>query len=33
LGRCGEAEAEMAEARRLDPVSREYVQPLACVMR
>ncbi len=31
LGRCDDAEREMAEARRLDPVSAEYAQPLQCV--
>jgi tetratricopeptide (TPR) repeat protein len=30
IGRCREAEAELAEARRLDPVSVEYQRPLAC---
>ncbi len=30
LGRCREAESALAEARRLDPVSLEYQQPIAC---
>ncbi|MCR5878439.1 tetratricopeptide repeat protein [Phenylobacterium sp. J367] len=30
LGRCREAEVQMAEARRLDPVSIEYRRTLAC---
>lgn len=30
LGRCREAEAAIAEARRLDPVSLEYQQPVVC---
>jgi tetratricopeptide (TPR) repeat protein len=33
LGRCQEAEAELAEARRLDPVSEEYRRPIACSAR
>ncbi len=33
LGRCAEAEAEIAAARRLDPVSPEYAQPLTCTAR
>jgi Flp pilus assembly protein TadD len=30
LGRCEEAQAELGEARRIDPVTQEYMQPLAC---
>lgn len=30
LGRCAEADVEMAAARRLDPVTAEYAQPLTC---
>jgi|GEM_PF-1140174 len=30
LGRCADAESEMAQARRLDSVSPEYREPLAC---
>jgi tetratricopeptide (TPR) repeat protein len=33
VGRCQEAERELAEARRLDPVSLEYQRPLACTPR
>ncbi len=33
LGRCAEATREMAEARRLDPVSTEYQQPIDCTAR
>ncbi len=33
LGRCREAEAELGEARRLDPVTEEYRQPIACTAR
>lgn len=31
LGRCDEAEAQLAEARRLDPATAAYQAPLACV--
>lgn len=30
LGRCREAETALAEARRLDPVTLEYQQPVVC---
>ena len=30
LGRCRESERELGEARRLDPVTTSYQQPLAC---
>ena len=30
LGRCGEGERELREARRLDPASVAYQQPLNC---
>jgi Flp pilus assembly protein TadD len=30
LGRCAEAERELAEARRLDPVTVDYQRPLSC---
>jgi tetratricopeptide (TPR) repeat protein len=33
LGRCDAARAELAEARRLDPVSAEYREELACAAR
>jgi tetratricopeptide (TPR) repeat protein len=33
LGRCREAEAELGEARRLDPVTEEYRTPIACSAR
>lgn len=33
LGRCREADSELAEARRLDPISPEYAQPIACASR
>lgn len=33
LGRCDEAEREIAEARRLDPATVEYQRPIACQAR
>lgn len=30
LGRCNDAEREIAEARRLDPASPDYARPIAC---
>jgi Flp pilus assembly protein TadD len=33
LGRCEDAQAALAEARRLDPVSVEYAQPIVCAAR
>lgn len=33
LGRCEDAQGALAEARRLDPVSVEYAQPIACAAR